>query len=162
SDQFDPVAGNNQASATETPQQADLALTKAVSPARPNVGDTITFTITLTDLGPDPATTVRVTDLLPVGLTLLSANPSRGTYTAAPGLWEVAASPPSAAQSLTHTAPADSPTPSLHAALPTCSDQFDPVGSNNPASVTETPQRADLALTKTVNTPRPNVGDTVT
>ena len=78
-DQFDPVSGNNSASATETPEQADLALGKTVSDARPNVGDTVTFTVTLTNLGPDPATGVQVTDLLPAGLTFASATPSQGT-----------------------------------------------------------------------------------
>ena len=38
-DQFDPDAGDNTATATETPQQADLALTKTVNDATPNVGD---------------------------------------------------------------------------------------------------------------------------
>ena len=45
-DQFDPDTANNSASATETPQQADLAVTKTVSDPTPNVGDTITFTVT--------------------------------------------------------------------------------------------------------------------
>ena len=77
-DQFDPNTANNTASATETPQQADLALTKTVSDPTPNVGDTITFTVTLTNTGPDAATGVQVTDLLPAGLTFVSATPSQG------------------------------------------------------------------------------------
>src|SRR5262249_29865493 len=79
-DQFDPDTGNNTAAATETPQQADLALTKSVSEAHPNVGDTITFTVTLTNKGPDDATNVTVNDSLPFGLSLLNATPSQGTY----------------------------------------------------------------------------------
>src|SRR5205823_3473272 len=79
-DQFDPVTANNSASVTETPQQADLALAKTVSTATPNVGDTITFTVTLSDLGPNAANNVQVTDLLPAGLTFITATPSRGVY----------------------------------------------------------------------------------
>src|SRR5262249_35685496 len=89
SDQFDPAAGNNSASATETPQQADLALMKSVSNPTPNVGDTVTFTVTLPDTAPAPPTNVRVSDLLPAGLTLVSAPPSQGTYDSATGVWDV-------------------------------------------------------------------------
>src|SRR5262249_4451133 len=88
-DQFDPSTGNNQASATETPQRADLAPTKTVPNGRPNGGDPITFTIPLPGQGPDAATNVSVQDLLPAGLTLVSAPPSQGSYTPATGVWTV-------------------------------------------------------------------------
>src|SRR5439155_670634 len=89
SDQFDPDPTNNSARAAETPQQADLTLTKTVSNTTPNVGDVITFTVTLTDRGPDTATNVRVTDLLPTGLTFVSATPSQGIYYSTSGFWTV-------------------------------------------------------------------------
>ena len=60
SDQSDPNAGNNIASAIETPQQADLALSKTVSNTTPNVGDAISFTLTLRNSGPNTATNVQV------------------------------------------------------------------------------------------------------
>src|SRR4029453_12299841 len=88
-DQFDPNTGNNTDTAELDPQQADLRLTKAVSDATPNVGDTITFTVTLTNGGPSAGTGVQVTDLLPAGLTFVSASPSQGTYSSATGVWDV-------------------------------------------------------------------------
>ena len=81
SDQFDPNPGNNTASATVTPQQADLALTKTVSNPTPNVGDSVTFTVTLTNNGPNTATEVQVSDLLPAGLSFPRPPPVRATTT---------------------------------------------------------------------------------
>ena len=54
---------------TETPQQADLAVTKTVSDATPNVGDVVTFTVTIANNGRDAATGVEVTDELLPGST---------------------------------------------------------------------------------------------
>src|SRR5204862_489059 len=79
-DQFDPNPGNTSASATVTPQRADLALVKVVDNSTPNVGDTVTFTVTLTNNGPNAASNVKITDLLPTGLTFATATPSQGTY----------------------------------------------------------------------------------
>src|SRR4029453_5508058 len=80
SDQFDPNGGNNTTGVTETPQQADPAIPKTINNPAPNVGDQIVFTITLTNAGPDAATGVQVTDLLPAGLTFVSASPTGGAY----------------------------------------------------------------------------------
>src|SRR5207244_6205621 len=88
-DQFDPNPGNNNSSATETPQQADLSVQKAVNNPTPNVGDTITFTITLNDTGPNTATNVLVSDLLPAGFGFVSATPSQGSYNNGTGVWNV-------------------------------------------------------------------------
>ena len=89
SDQFDPVQGNNTASVTETPQQADLRIAKSVDNATPNVNDIVTFTITVSNLGPNTATNVQVTDLLPSGLSFDSFNASQGDYVSGTGVWTV-------------------------------------------------------------------------
>src|SRR5262249_59193584 len=83
-DQFDPDAGNNSAGATETPQRADLLVGKSVSNPTPNVGDRITYTITLTNSGPDPATNVTVQDTLPAGGARVSPHPRPGGQHRAP------------------------------------------------------------------------------
>ena len=161
-DQFDPNTANDSASATETPQQSDLALTKAVSNATPNVGDTITFTVTLTNIGPDAATGVTVDDLLPAGLDFVSASPSQGGYDEFLGQWFVGTLADDATATLTITALVVSPGPQTNTATVSHSDQFDPDTGNNSASATETPQQADLQVSKTVSNPTPNVGDTIT
>ncbi|MFY0594773.1 hypothetical protein, partial [Roseivirga sp.] len=52
-DQVDNVSGNDTASVIVDAPRADLSLTKTVSSTSPNVGDVITFTVRLTNNGPD-------------------------------------------------------------------------------------------------------------
>jgi uncharacterized repeat protein (TIGR01451 family) len=161
-DQFDPNTANNTASVTETPQHADLVVRKSVSDATPNVGDQITFTVTLTNSGSGDASGVQVNDLLPTGLAFVTATSSQGTYTAGTGVWDVGVLPDGAGATLTITASVVSPDARTNTATVTDADQFDPNTGNNTASAAETPQQADLAVTKSVSNPTPNVGDTIT
>ena len=124
---------------------ADLSVTTTVSNATPNVGDQITFTITLSNQGPDDATGVQVADLLPAGLTFVSSTSSQGTYTSSTGLWEVGAVSSGGAPTLEITATVVSATSQTNTGTITHADQFDPNTSNDSASAAETPQQADLA-----------------
>ena len=64
---------------TETPQlRFDLLIAKAVSDPTPNVGETITYSLAVANSGPDTATGVVVTDLLPAGVTFVSADRQPG------------------------------------------------------------------------------------
>jgi uncharacterized repeat protein (TIGR01451 family) len=162
SNEFDPDPANNSADATVTPQQSDLKVTKTVSNPTPNVGDQITYTLTLTNAGPDAATGVQLTDLLPAGLTFVSANPSQGTYTSGTGVWDVGTVPVGTPLTLALVATVVSPEKETNTAKVTAAHQFDPNTGNNSAGATTTPQQADLSVTKAVSNPTPNVGDTVT
>ena len=51
-----------------------------VDDAAPNEGDTINFTVTASNLGPDAATGVAISDLLPAGLTYVSSSVTTGSY----------------------------------------------------------------------------------
>ena len=51
--------------APETAQEANLSLTKSVNDPTPNVGDTITYIVTISNAGPNSATNVQVRDQLP-------------------------------------------------------------------------------------------------
>ena len=161
-DQFDPNAGNNTASVTVSPSQADLAITKTVNNASPNVGELVDFMIIVNDLGPNTATNVTVIDLVPAGLTFEFATPSQGIYNASTGLWSVGTVTTAAVQTLRITARVDTPAALTNTATIIHADQFDPNVANNAASVTISPAGADLSITKTVSNATPNVGDTVT
>ena len=54
----------------------DIAVSKAVDNATPNEGGTVNYTVIVTNNGPDGATGVEVTDLLPGGVTYVSDSPT--------------------------------------------------------------------------------------
>jgi uncharacterized repeat protein (TIGR01451 family) len=68
---------------------ADLTVTKTVDDASPQEGETLTYIVTVTNGGPDDATGVEVTDVLPAGLTFVSSTASHGSYRASSGVWTV-------------------------------------------------------------------------
>lgn len=57
------------------------------NPAR--VGDEATFSIEVGNAGPDDAHLIEVTDVLPAGVTFVSADPSQGVYDEETGRWSV-------------------------------------------------------------------------
>lgn len=160
--EFDPQPSNNAAGVLIVPQQVDVGLTGMVSTATPNVGDTITYTFLLTNAGPDPATEILASVALPAGVTLQSSSTSLGTYDPSTGTWSVANLAPGSSTVLTITGLVVAPDPGDATATVVAIDQFDNNTGNNTASAAIDPQQADLVVTTTVNTPRPNVGDTVT
>jgi len=178
SDRFDPdsTPGNNvateddQASVQVTPQRIDLSLIKTTNRPRPNVGEQVTFTLTLRNAGPDGATQIVVRDLLPTGLTFLSANPTVGTYDPIAGTWSIATLGRDASATLPLVVTYDEPRLITNTAEVIAADQsdVDSTPGNNAAneddksSITLTPATADLSLTKTASTLSPNFGESVT
>lgn len=87
--EFDPVDPNNTSAATVNGQAADLQVVKTVDDTAPRQGQIVTFTIVVTNNGPNATDEVVVQDALPPGLAFASATASQGTYAAATGLWRV-------------------------------------------------------------------------
>ena len=75
--------GNNSASvsltATAANTDSDLSITKTVDNATPNVGDTVTFTITGTNNGPT-TTEIEIIDTLPNGFTVTDISESKNNF----------------------------------------------------------------------------------
>jgi uncharacterized repeat protein (TIGR01451 family) len=58
---------------------ADISITKADTPDPVTLGSSLTYTLTVTNNGPDPSTGSTVIDVLPPGVTFVSATPSQGS-----------------------------------------------------------------------------------
>src|ERR1019366_1381581 len=148
---------------TNIVSQADIAMTKTVSNTTPNQNTNVTFTVTATNNGPSNATGVVVTELLPAGLTFVSATPSGApTYNSGTGAWTIGAVANGANATLSIVATVTGTTLVTNTATRTAEVQPDPVAGNNTASATVTGQAADIAITKTVSNPTPNLGTNVT
>ncbi len=61
------------------PAAADLSITKSDSPDPVSAGGTITYTISVTNNGPDAASSIQMTDTLPAGVTFVSASGTNWT-----------------------------------------------------------------------------------
>ncbi len=84
------TSNSAQASITFAAPSADVSVIKTASNMTPVVGSTITFTIKVANAGPNNATSVSMTDLLPNGYNFVSAaNPSAGTYANNTGIWTI-------------------------------------------------------------------------
>ena len=79
-DQPDSNLNNNDATASVKVNGADLGITNGEDDTTPSVGDTVTFTVTLTNNGPLDDTGIIVTDIVPAGLTYSSSVADQGTY----------------------------------------------------------------------------------
>lgn len=85
---FDWNYDNNlQTLSIEVPEAADIAVTQAINNTAPTVNDTVSITVNVTNNGPDSATGINITDLLPSGLQFVSFSTLYGTYTNSNGIW---------------------------------------------------------------------------
>lgn len=73
----------------QAPATAALGVSKSASVASALVGDVITFTVVVSNAGPDAATGVSISDTLPVCLSDVISNTSQGLYDYMAGLWQV-------------------------------------------------------------------------
>ena len=69
--------------------EAGLHAAKTVNKQTADVGDTLVYTVTVTNVGPSDATGVEATDHLPSGLKLATVRTTAGSYDAATGRWSI-------------------------------------------------------------------------
>jgi uncharacterized repeat protein (TIGR01451 family) len=160
---------DDQDSVVVIPQIADLSLTKDVDNPSANVGENVTFNLTLQNAGPDEATGVAVIDRLPSGISFVSSTPSQGTYDSNSGLWTVGSVASGGRATLQIVGRVENPGTKTNTAEVSASDQFDPNSTpgngvedeDDQDSAIVTPPVADLSLEKQIDIERPIVGEVI-
>jgi uncharacterized repeat protein (TIGR01451 family) len=133
---------------------ADLSLTQTLSDDCYFVGDSVTFTVTLTNSGAANATGVNVKNLLPAGFDFTSITPSLGTYNSATGIWNAGNLAAGSDATLTLTGVAlDAATASAYTNVAEIvgTNQFDPDSSPNNGDTTEDDYTSLLAPVAKLN-----------
>ncbi len=131
--------------------QADIAISKSVTPNPVIAGESTQYTISIINNGPSLAQDVEVNDLLPSGLTLENAVPAKGTWSSP--MWQVGDLASGETATLTLTAKVDpsfADNSNINNTATVSSATFDPNSSNNSASATNVVNtEVDLELIKT-------------
>jgi uncharacterized repeat protein (TIGR01451 family) len=169
SDTPDPGSGNDSDTATTTivssPASADLSITKTGAPDPVMVGDDVTYTITVTNNGPDSADGVTVTDPLDSRLQFVSADHG-GAGSAGVVTWDLGSLGNGESRVLTVVATVlTDHAPLLNTATVTSSTP-DPDSTNDDATASIDPIDpssidTDLSVKKTVDATKPQDGDTL-
>ncbi|WP_254097226.1 gliding motility-associated C-terminal domain-containing protein [Aquimarina sp. Aq107] len=195
SDNFDPDSTPNNDVLAEDDQDdadpgvapvSDVSLTKGVvlttdvdGSTTATAGDTVTFTVTVSNGGSANATGVEVTDQVPTGYTIVGTpTVSQGTYTVGTGVWDVGTINTSGNATLTIIATVNATGTYVNVAEVTASDNFDPDSTPNNDVLAEDDQDdadpgvapvSDVSLTKGVvlttdadGSTTATAGDTVT
>jgi large repetitive protein len=160
----DPNPGNNLSTDANTllvPPSADLGVLKNValttdadSSSSITAGDTVTFTITVYNAGPDQATGVTVQDVVPAGYSNIQNITGGGLLSGNTITWSglsLPATPGLNSLTLTFNATVTSTQSYTNPVQITAANQTDPNPGNNQASVTPVVQLvSDLSLAKSV------------
>ena len=157
----DPNPGNRSTS-TQTPVDlnADVAVLKSVTPTSALVGDTVTLFVSVLNNGPNQASGVVITDVLPAGMTFVSASPQQGSYVPSSGAVAGRRSRERRQRDADHDgrrsrsrgrSPTRPPRPAATSRIPNTSNDSAVATLNAAAS-------ADVAIQKTVDNPTPSVG----
>lgn len=142
--------------------QVDLGVDKGMSDYIPREGDSISFTLVVSNSGPDNATGVTVQDLLPSGITYTGSSSS--AYSTNTGVWTIGSLDLGSFTTLVIYATVDAGTSGMtitNAGILLTSDQADTSTNNNQDKVEFVVDGTDVGIRKTVSSATVNEGSTV-
>ena len=163
-------ADNSDTDANPFSTDADLSISKTASPDPVLAGETLVYTIVVSNAGPGTATDVAVADTLPAGVAFISAAVSGGSGTESCGEAGGVVScahgtiDPGDAETITLTVAVDpSAGGSIVNSATVLGSTTDPDGSNNDDSASVSVNaEVDLSLSKTASPPAVDPGDAIT
>ncbi|MHC4808733.1 MAG: COG1361 S-layer family protein, partial [Planctomycetota bacterium] len=149
----------------------DLVIAKTVDDTTPDEGQTVTYTVTLTNNGPARAENISVTDIVPAGVTYVAASITGGdssddTDPAGAGLsWTVNTINSGANTTLSFQATVDAGTSGniiTNTATKTQDQTDTDLTADDPSEDITVNNNTDLAVSKTVDNNAPDEGATIT
>jgi LPXTG-site transpeptidase (sortase) family protein len=156
-DQPDSNPGNDSSSATVTGASAivtgasaDISVAKTVNTTTPTIGQNVTYTIVVNNLGPSAAGGVQVSDVLPASVAFVSYTATQGAYNSTTGVWLIGAMANGSTTTLSLTVRIGSLGATVNTATVSGGPYFDPNLTNNVSSA------ALMALPGLPNTSAPN------
>ncbi len=159
--QYDPDKSNNRDEASVfINSSADLEVIKTVNVTNPNYGEEICWTITVRNNGPDEASDVVVSDVLPDSLAWVSDD-SGGKYNRANGRWTIGNLTPNASVRLNIITRVVATGFTQNNGSVNGSKFDHDLSNNNDDSYINVSKTADVGVSKLVNNTSPKYGDVI-
>ena len=137
---LDPDPGNNTATASSPiGVSTALAVRKTADRSRPAVGESVVYTITVSNAGPSAALGVSVTEQLPTGGVVVAGSGSQGSYTSSTGIWTVGTVQPGLPAVMTLTVSYDRPGEAVNTVSVTSLDGSGALTASAPVTVLPAP-----------------------
>ncbi|HEY4095539.1 MAG TPA: Ig-like domain-containing protein [Baekduia sp.] len=160
-DQPDPDPADDSATVSVTPQRADVSVAVSADQTTVHVGHSVTFTVVVTNDGPDTATGLELDAAVPSAMS--SATADSTDYDAGTGSWSIASLASGASATLHVTADADTVATDTFSATVAHLDQYDHDTADQTGTVDVAAiQEADVSISTTVDDATPDVGDHIT
>ena len=161
SSEFDYNLANNRAERSiNVPPAADMEVIKQVNNSNPNFKDNVKWTITVKNNGPDNAHDVKLIDVLPKSLILISDD-SRGKYNPATGIWNIGDLNSGKSVQLNVITLVNATGNITNDASVSAREYDYNIKNNNGSEKISVNKSGDLAVVKMVNVSNPNYGDLI-